>query len=117
MILHLDSSALVKRYVRQTCPLIAQQSMARIPTRQSSACHASRAAPASPRSPSLRSGQAAGAAVADGVKATEHSIDRWLFIAFVVRDDLIRVISARDMNQRETRKYAERAQRDTRFQR
>ena len=34
--------------------------------------------------------------------------DRWLFIAFTVRDKLIRVISARDMNERETRKYAER---------
>ena len=43
--------------------------------------------------------------------------DRWLFIAFVVRNDLIRVISARDMNQRETREYAERIQKDTSFQR
>lgn len=33
--------------------------------------------------------------------------DRWLFIAFTVRDNLIRVVSARDMNQREARKYAE----------
>jgi len=33
--------------------------------------------------------------------------DRWLFIAFTIRNKLIRVISARDMNQREMRKYAE----------
>ena len=39
--------------------------------------------------------------------------DRWLFIAFTVRNNLIRVISARDMNQRETRKYAERIKTDT----
>ena len=38
--------------------------------------------------------------------------DRWLFISFTVRDDLIRVISARDMNQRETRRYGERIQRN-----
>ena len=39
--------------------------------------------------------------------------DRWLFIAFTIRDDLIRVISARDMNQREARKYGERVARDS----
>lgn len=39
--------------------------------------------------------------------------DRWLFIAFTIRNHLIRVISARDMNQRETRKYAERVKTDT----
>jgi uncharacterized DUF497 family protein len=39
--------------------------------------------------------------------------DRWLFVAFTVRNKLVRVISARDMNQRETRKYAERIKRDT----
>ena len=33
--------------------------------------------------------------------------DRWLFIAFTIRDDLIRVISAREMNERETRRYGE----------
>ena len=33
---------------------------------------------------------------------------RWLFVAFAVRRNLIRVISARDMNQRETRQYGER---------
>jgi hypothetical protein len=32
---------------------------------------------------------------------------RWLYIAFTVRKNRIRVISARDMNQRESRKYAE----------
>ncbi len=39
--------------------------------------------------------------------------DRWLFVAFTVRNNLIRVISAREMNERETRKYAERIKRDT----
>lgn len=39
--------------------------------------------------------------------------DRWLFIAFTIRDDLIRVISARDMNQKETSKYGERIKRYT----
>jgi uncharacterized DUF497 family protein len=34
--------------------------------------------------------------------------ERWLFIAFTIRDDLSWVISARDMNQRETRNYGER---------
>ena len=34
--------------------------------------------------------------------------NRWLFIAFTIREQLIRVISARDMNERETRKYANR---------
>ncbi len=33
--------------------------------------------------------------------------DRWLFIAFTIRQSHIRVISARDMNDRESRKYAE----------
>lgn len=42
--------------------------------------------------------------------------DRWLFIAFTVRNNLIRVISARDMNPRETKKYAERIKRDTELQ-
>ncbi len=42
--------------------------------------------------------------------------NRWLFIAFTIRDDLIRVISARDMNQRETREYGERIKRDTNLQ-
>jgi len=39
--------------------------------------------------------------------------ERWLFIAFTIRDDLIRVISARDMNQREMRKYDERVKKHT----
>lgn len=34
--------------------------------------------------------------------------ERWLFIAFTVRNSLIRVISARDMNEKEARKYAKR---------
>jgi uncharacterized protein len=38
---------------------------------------------------------------------------RWLFVAFTVRDNLIRVISARDMNQKEVKKYHERVKRDT----
>jgi hypothetical protein len=38
----------------------------------------------------------------------QTAANRWLFIAFTVRDDLIRVISARDMNQKESRKYANR---------
>ena len=41
--------------------------------------------------------------------------DRWLFVAFTIRNDLIRVISARDMNKRETRKYAAGIQRYTKF--
>ena len=42
--------------------------------------------------------------------------NRWLFIAFTIRDELIRVISAREMNDRETRKYAERVERYTDLQ-
>lgn len=42
--------------------------------------------------------------------------NRGLFIAFTIRDELIRVISARDMNDRETRKYAERVERYTDLQ-
>ena len=42
--------------------------------------------------------------------------DRWLFIAFVIRENRIRVISARDMNDREARKYAERVKRYTDLQ-
>jgi uncharacterized protein len=40
---------------------------------------------------------------------------RWLFIAFTIRNNLIRVISARDMNKRETRKYVARIERYTKF--
>lgn len=32
--------------------------------------------------------------------------NRWLFISFMIRTNKIRVISARDMNQKEERKYA-----------
>lgn len=39
--------------------------------------------------------------------------NRWLFIAFTVRNKLIRVISARDMNQKEMRSYAKRIKRTT----
>ena len=39
--------------------------------------------------------------------------DRWLFIAFTIRNKLIRVISARDMTKREERIYAEKIKRDT----
>jgi len=39
--------------------------------------------------------------------------DRWLFIAFTMRNKLIRVISARDMTKREERIYAEKIKRDT----
>lgn len=42
--------------------------------------------------------------------------DRWLFIAFSIRDNLVRVISARDMNEKETRKYVERIKRNTDLQ-
>jgi uncharacterized DUF497 family protein len=39
--------------------------------------------------------------------------NRWLFIAFAVRNDLIRVISARSMTKSEKRKYAEKIKRDS----
>ncbi len=39
--------------------------------------------------------------------------NRWLFIAFTIREELIRVISARNMNEKETRKYAEHVERYT----
>ena len=41
--------------------------------------------------------------------------NRQLFIAFIVRNDLIRVISARDMTKSEKRKYAEKIKRDSDF--
>jgi hypothetical protein len=41
--------------------------------------------------------------------------DRRLFVAFVIRNDRIRVISARDMNEREIRKYGEQVKRDSRL--
>ncbi len=39
--------------------------------------------------------------------------NRRLFVAFAVRNKLIRVISARDMTKSENRKYAEKIKRDT----
>ena len=39
--------------------------------------------------------------------------DRRLFIAFTIRNKLIRVISARDMTKREERVYAEKIKRDS----
>lgn len=41
--------------------------------------------------------------------------NRWLFIAFIVRNKLIRVISARDMTKSENRKYAEKIKRNSDF--
>ncbi|MBK6712249.1 MAG: BrnT family toxin [Chloroflexi bacterium] len=42
--------------------------------------------------------------------------ERWLFVAFTIRNSLIRVISARDMNQKEARKYSEQVKRYTDLQ-
>lgn len=42
---------------------------------------------------------------------------RWLFVSFVIRNHLIRVISARDMNQRESRGYDRHIQRTSRVRR
>jgi uncharacterized protein len=39
--------------------------------------------------------------------------NRWLFLAFTVRNKLIRTISARDMTKSERRKYYEKIKRDT----
>ena len=39
--------------------------------------------------------------------------DRLLFIAFTIRDNLIRVISARDMTKSEERRYAEKVKRNS----
>ena len=41
--------------------------------------------------------------------------NRWLFVAFTVRENLIRVVSARDMTGREQRKYAEKIKRYSDF--
>lgn len=41
------------------------------------------------------------------------NIDRHLFIVFTVRKNLIRVISAREMNKKEKRKYNEQAKKNT----
>ncbi len=40
---------------------------------------------------------------------------RLLFIAFTIRDNLVRVISARDMNKRESKRYEEYAKRYSNF--
>lgn len=60
--------------------------------------------------------------VADGTKHSDREKryyvlgrtdkNRLLFVAFTVRNNLIRVISARDMNKRETKKYYEKIKRD-----
>lgn len=42
--------------------------------------------------------------------------DRQLFIAFTIRNNLVRVISARDMTKSEARKYAEKIKRDSGLQ-
>lgn len=39
--------------------------------------------------------------------------DRWLFAAFTLRENRIRIIPARDMTQSERRKYEEKAKRDS----
>lgn len=41
--------------------------------------------------------------------------NRWLFVAFTVRENLIRVVSARDITRREQRKYAEKIKRYSDF--
>lgn len=39
--------------------------------------------------------------------------DRWLFVAFTIRKELIRVISAREMTENEKRKYREKIKRSS----
>lgn len=39
--------------------------------------------------------------------------DKWLFVAFTIRGSFIRVISAREMNNREERRYEEEIKRTT----
>ena len=41
--------------------------------------------------------------------------NRWLFIAFIVREYLIRIVSAREMTRSEQKKYAEKIKRYTDF--
>lgn len=41
--------------------------------------------------------------------------NRWLSLTFIIRDNLIRVISARDMNQKERKKYESSVKRNPRF--
>ena len=42
-------------------------------------------------------------------------LNRWLFLAFTLRNKLIRVISAREMSKSERRKYYEKIKRDTKI--
>lgn len=42
-------------------------------------------------------------------------MNRWLLVVFTIRGPLIRVISARDMNQKESRKYANHTKGNSRF--
>ncbi len=41
--------------------------------------------------------------------------DRYLFVAFTIRNNLIRVISARDMNNKETARYHEKIKRTSKI--
>jgi len=41
--------------------------------------------------------------------------NRWLFVAFTIREDLIRIISAREMTRSEQKKYAEKIKRYSDF--
>lgn len=41
--------------------------------------------------------------------------DRYLFVAFTIRSNLIRIISARDMNEKETTRYYEKIKRNSKF--
>lgn len=41
--------------------------------------------------------------------------DRYLFVAFTIRNNLIRVISARDMNNNETTRYYEKIKRNSKI--
>ncbi|MFC1853820.1 BrnT family toxin [candidate division CSSED10-310 bacterium] len=41
--------------------------------------------------------------------------NRLLFVVFVIREHYIRVISARDMNERELRKYHEKIKKDSKI--
>jgi uncharacterized DUF497 family protein len=41
--------------------------------------------------------------------------DRYLFIAFTIRNNLIRVITARDMNNKETTRYHEKIKRNSKI--
>lgn len=43
------------------------------------------------------------------------SVHRGLFVAFTIRNNHIRVISARDMNQKEAQRYAERIRKSDEF--